>query len=74
MCVWWGVRTHKNIESGFHCLPLHSQELFKNSRLVKGQMVAGNAPVHGCCVAVCWCWLRWNEANFETDLVQAARR
>lgn len=40
--------------------------------------MARNAPVQGCCVAVCWCWLRGNEANleadFETDLGQAARK
>lgn len=50
LCVWWRggwgeeMRTHKNIKSGFHCLSCHSQGLFKNSRLVMGQMVRKTWP------------------------------
>lgn len=38
------IRMHKNIKSGFHCLSCHSQGLFKNSRLVMGQMVRKTWP------------------------------
>lgn len=39
-----GMRTCKNIKSGFRCLSCHSQGLFKNSSLVMGQMLRKTWP------------------------------